>query len=103
MYTCCALAQMQNVRKHDCDRYHIYYVRREVAKRYIEYMKGGATEWDRTLDFDKIPEWLIQAGLEAVVDVPSMYESCCGSPKKKKKDPLLLERQRRLSNAFMGE
>ena len=44
VYTCCALANMQNVRKHDCDRYHIYYVRREVARRYIEYMKSGATE-----------------------------------------------------------
>ena len=60
-------------------------------------------QWDRTLDFDKIPEWLIHAGLEAEDHAPSTYEYCCGSPRQKKKDPLLLERQRRLSNVAMGE
>ena len=44
-YTCCYDAEQNGtLGTHDCDRHHIYYVRREVAKRYIEYMKCGATE-----------------------------------------------------------
>jgi hypothetical protein len=42
VYTCCVLAKDKGMPKHDCDRYRIYYVRREVAKRYMEYMKSGA-------------------------------------------------------------
>ena len=44
-FTCCYLAKQNGVLDtHDCDRYHVYYVRREVAKRYREYMKSGAIE-----------------------------------------------------------
>ena len=44
-FTCCSLAKQHGVLDtHDCDRYHVYYVRREVAKRYREYMKSGAIE-----------------------------------------------------------
>ena len=44
-YTCCYLAKERGILDtHDCDRYHVYYVRREVAKRYREYIKSGAIE-----------------------------------------------------------
>ena len=42
-YTCCTEAEQDGtLDTHDCDRHHIYYVRREVAKRYAEYMNSGA-------------------------------------------------------------
>ena len=43
MYTCCSVAgQNGTLDTHDCDRHYIYFVRRVVSNRYIEYMKSGA-------------------------------------------------------------
>ena len=45
MYTCCFFAgQNGTLETHDCDRHYIYFVRRVVSNRYIEYMKSGAVE-----------------------------------------------------------
>lgn len=45
VYTCCAKAQNDGtLDSHDCDRSHVYYVRAEVAKRYLEYKNSGASE-----------------------------------------------------------
>ena len=45
VYTCCAKAENDGtLDSHDCDRHHVYYVRQEVAKRYLEYKNSGASE-----------------------------------------------------------
>lgn len=42
-YTCCSVAEQNGtLDTHDCDRHYIYFVRRVVSNRYIEYMKSGA-------------------------------------------------------------
>ena len=44
-YTCCLMAKQNGtLDTHDCDRHYIYFVRRVVTNRYIEYMKSGAVE-----------------------------------------------------------
>ena len=44
-YTCCFIAEQSGtLDTHDCDRHYIYFVRRVVTNRYIEYMKSGAVE-----------------------------------------------------------
>ena len=44
-YTCCFLAKKDGtLDTHDCDRHHIYYVRRAVAMRYQEYVNSGGNE-----------------------------------------------------------
>ena len=45
VFTCCQKAKKNgNLDTHDCDRHQIYFVRRKVARRYIEYMESGADE-----------------------------------------------------------
>lgn len=49
VYTCCFKAKQDGTSDtHDCDRHHVYYVRRKVAERYKEYMESGATEVTNT-------------------------------------------------------
>ena len=44
-FTCCFLAEKSGtLDTHDCDTHHIYYVRKVVAQRYIEYVQSGADE-----------------------------------------------------------
>jgi hypothetical protein len=81
VYTCCFKS---NGKAHDCDRHHVWHVRRVVAKRYIEYVKSGATAWNITLDLSRLPQWIHQAAAE---DGPWEEQPtvCCGLIKKGKK------------------
>lgn len=61
-YTCCHYAKKDGtLDTHDCDRHHIWHVRRTVAKRYLEYVRSGSKAWDPTLDLTHLPTWLTEA------------------------------------------
>ena len=56
VYTCCYKAEQNGASDtHDCDRYHVYYVRKVVARRYCEYMKSGADEVRSTYYEYRVP------------------------------------------------
>ena len=98
-YTCCVFAKEDGtLDTHDCDRFHVYYVREVVAERYLEYVESGATEWNKTLDFNTLPEWLIQAGKKGKDNAVATGGSCWRKAGKKGKDDAAPETRRRLTH-----